>query len=61
MIKHSSYILGTSVLESMWSSMSSSMQLARDCLEKEGISVSAMGQPLEGLEHFAQTIDSSKL
>lgn len=54
------YFSGTSVLESMWSSMSSSMQLAKDCLEKEGISTTTMGQPLEGLEHFAQTIDSSK-
>lgn len=48
---------GTSMLESMWSSMSSSMQLAQDCLEKEGGGLSA-AKKMEGLECFAQTIDN---
>lgn len=48
---------GTSMLESMWSSMSSSMQLAQDCLEKEGSGLSA-AKKMEGLECFAQTIDN---
>lgn len=50
---------GTSMLESMWSSMSSSMQLAQDCLEKEGSGLSA-AKKMEGLECFAQTIDNGK-
>lgn len=50
---------GTSMFESMWSSMTSSMQLAQECLQQD---TSNMGnaQPLEGVEMFAQTIDSSK-
>lgn len=48
---------GSSMIESMWSSMSSSMQLARDCLEHEN-GPSTHNQPLEGLERFAQIIDS---
>lgn len=49
-----------SVIESIWSSMSSSMQLARDCLEQEGgLSVGAApNAPMEGLERFAQVIDN---
>lgn len=39
--------------------MSSSMQLAKDCLERdrEGVSQNA---PMEGLECFAQAIDNGK-
>lgn len=52
------------MLESMWSSMSSSMQLAQECLEKneeeEAAAASANAASLEGLETFAQTIDNSK-
>lgn len=53
---------GTSMLESVWSSMSSSMQLAQECLEKEGcgIPASAQSNVMEGLERFAQTIDNGK-
>lgn len=50
---------GTSMLESMWSSMSSSMQLAQDCLEQEGAGLST-AKKMEGLECFAQTIDNGK-
>jgi hypothetical protein len=49
------------MFESMWSSMTSSMQLAEECL-KQGSSDgkdTEQSQPLEGLEHFAQAIDSS--
>lgn len=49
------------MLESMWSSMSSSMQLAEECLKnekKEGKEDET--STFEGIEHFAQTIDSSK-
>ncbi|KAK7872956.1 hypothetical protein R5R35_004266 [Gryllus longicercus] len=53
---------GVSMFESMWSSMSSSMQIAEECLKQssEGNKEQAVdqGQPLEGLELFAQTIDS---
>lgn len=53
---------GTSMLESMWSSMSSSMQLAQECLEKEGgVTISAQtSHVMDGLERFAQTIDNGK-
>jgi autophagy-related protein 2 len=55
---------GTSMLESMWSSMSSSMQLAQECLEKEG-DLPALLQtqlnPMEGLERFAHTIENGRL
>lgn len=52
---------GTSMLESMWSSVSSSMQLAQECLEKEGGEIdaeTAQNAAIEGLEKFAQTIDN---
>lgn len=48
---------GASMFESMWSSMTSSMQLAEECL-KQGSSDEKEAEPLEGLELFAQTIDS---
>ncbi|CAK9813594.1 Autophagy-related protein 2 homolog B [Anthophora quadrimaculata] len=48
---------GTSMFESMWSSMTSSMQLAQECLQEDANSV-GNSQPLEGVELFAQTIDS---
>lgn len=54
--------LGTTMLESMWSSMSSSMQLAQECLEKNEDAEFEMpsSSSMEGLEKFAQTIDNSK-
>ncbi|KOC64737.1 Autophagy-related protein 2 like protein B [Habropoda laboriosa] len=48
---------GTSMFESMWSSMTSSMQLAQECLQEDANNV-GNSQPLEGVELFAQTIDS---
>lgn len=48
------------MLESMWSSMSSSMQLAQDCLEKEGETPLLPANTIEGLERFAQLIDNGK-
>jgi autophagy-related protein 2 len=48
------------MLESMWSSMSSSMQLAQECLEKNEDEESAGTSTMEGLEKFAQTIDNSE-
>lgn len=48
----------SSMLESMWSSMSSSMQLAAECLrEEDGPQES---HAVEGIEMFAHAIDSSK-
>ena len=50
-----------SMLESMWSSMSSSIQLARDCMEKSGnefMSPTSSVQRLDGLESFAKLIDN---
>lgn len=51
---------GTSMFESMWSSMTSSMQLAQECLQQDTANLSS-AQPLEAVEMFAQTIDSSKI
>ncbi|XP_063976895.1 autophagy-related protein 2 homolog B [Diachasmimorpha longicaudata] len=48
---------GTSMFESMWSSMTSSMQLAQECLQQDANNA-GNAQPLEGVELFAQTIDS---
>ncbi|XP_072742677.1 autophagy-related protein 2 homolog B [Anoplolepis gracilipes] len=48
---------GTSMFESMWSSMTSSMQLAQECLQQEATNA-GNAQPLEAVELFAQTIDS---
>jgi hypothetical protein len=56
------YASGTTMLESMWSSMSSSMQLAQECLERnsdEEAAAAANTSGMEGLEKFAQTIDNS--
>lgn len=50
---------GTSMFESMWSSMTSSMQLAQECLQQDATNA-GNAQPLEAVELFAQTIDSSK-
>lgn len=47
---------GATMIESMWSSMSSSMQLAKDCFGND-----PDPQPLEGLERFAKVIDSGEL
>lgn len=49
----------TSMFESMWSSMTSSMQLAQECLKQEMPNAADNAQPMEGIERFAQTIDSS--
>lgn len=52
---------GKSVLESMFSSMSSSMQLAQDCMEKERITqANVQATAMEGLEKFAMTIDNGE-
>lgn len=45
----------------MWSSMSSSMQLAQDCLGNEDLELGSIIQEsnaMEGLERVAQTIDN---
>lgn len=59
---------GASMIESMWSSMSSSMQLAKDCLQHEGNNggagsglAGAQNPPMEGLERFAQIIDNGNV
>lgn len=52
---------GKSVLESMFSSMSSSMQLAQDCMERERLTAAnAQATAMEGLEKFAMTIDNGE-
>lgn len=50
----------SSMLESMWSSMSSSMQLAEECLREEEGGSTQESNPVEGIEMFAHAIDSSK-
>lgn len=52
--------LATSMFESMWSSMTNSMQLAEECMKQDPSSTQDAAQPLEVIERFAQTIDSSK-
>ncbi|XP_055588438.1 autophagy-related protein 2 homolog A [Uranotaenia lowii] len=64
------YTDGTSMIESMWSSVSSSIQLAQECLEREGglgpdspssaasAAATATSNTIEGLEKFAQIIDN---
>ncbi|RZC41089.1 autophagy-related protein 2 A -like protein, partial [Asbolus verrucosus] len=47
----------TSMFESMWTSMTSSLHLAEECVQGE-ISSSSSTRSYEGLEIFAQTIDS---
>ena len=47
------------MLESMWSSMTSSMQMAAECM-KQSAAEDKEAATMEGLELFAQTIDSSK-
>lgn len=53
-------LLATSMFESMWSSMTNSMQLAEECMKQDPSSTQDAAQPLEVIERFAQTIDSSK-
>lgn len=56
---------GSSMIDSMFTSMASSMQLAEECLKKcEDIDLDEAGgdanQELSGLEHCAKTIDASR-
>jgi autophagy-related protein 2 len=49
------------MLDSMFASMTTSMQLAQECLRQEpteGEQVAEAAQPFEGLEVFAQTIEA---
>lgn len=48
------------MFESMWNSMTSSMQLAEECAKQDACNVQNSSQPYEGIENFAQTIESSK-
>lgn len=51
------------MFESMWSSMTSSMQLAQECMRQDEVNSANEannGQQLEGIEKFAQLIDSGK-
>ncbi|KAK4884514.1 hypothetical protein RN001_000785 [Aquatica leii] len=48
----------TSMFESMWSSMTNSMQLAEECIKQDPTNPVDAAQPLEVIERFAQTIDS---
>ncbi|KAJ8924233.1 hypothetical protein NQ315_007024 [Exocentrus adspersus] len=48
----------TSLFESMWNSMTSSMQLAEECAKRDAEMAPNETQRFEGLELFAQTIDS---
>lgn len=48
------------MFESMWSSMTNSMQLAQECMEQDALNTADAAQPLEGIEKFAQMIDSSE-
>nr|XP_018917848.1 PREDICTED: autophagy-related protein 2 homolog B isoform X1 [Bemisia tabaci] len=48
---------GVSMFESMWSSMTSSIQMAEECLREGGPEIDA-SQPVEGVEIIAQAIES---
>ena len=51
------------MLESMFSSMTSSLELAQECLRQdptEGEQHAETAQPFEGLEMFAMTIEAGK-
>lgn len=48
------------MFESMWSSMTNSMQLAEECVKRDSSNSADATQPLEVIERVAQTIDSSK-
>lgn len=51
--------LATSMFESMWSSMTSSMQLAEECMKQDAVNNQIGGsEAYEGIEKFAQMIDS---
>lgn len=39
--------------------MSNSMQLAQECMKQDALNVIDSTQPLEGIERFAQMIESS--
>lgn len=52
-------VIGVSMFESMWSSMTSSIQMAEECLREGGPEIDA-SQPVEGVEIIAQAIESSK-
>lgn len=43
----------------MWSSMTSSKQLAEECAQQDIASSVASAQPFESIEKFAEIIDSS--
>ena len=52
------------MLDSMFSSMTTSMQLAQECLKQqpsEGEEQADTAQPFEGLDMFAQTIEAGRL
>lgn len=48
------------MFESMWNSMTSSMQLAEECAKQDPTNSQNASQPYEGIDCFAQTIESSK-
>ena len=51
------------MLDSMFSSMTTSMQLAQECLKQqpsEGEEQADTAQPFEGLDMFAQTIEAGR-
>lgn len=50
---------GASMIESMWSSVCSSMQLAQDCAGMEDLGMPA-SNPNEGIDQFAKLIDSGE-
>lgn len=49
------------MFESMWNSMTSSMQLAEECAKQDGVNTSNSLEAYEGIKLFAQTIDSGKI
>ena len=55
-------VAGVSMTESMvWNAMTTSMELAQECLKQgpsSGEEQAEASQPFEGLESFAQTIES---
>ena len=57
------FVITGVMLESMFSSMTSSLELAQECLRQdptEGEQHAETAQPFEGLEMFAMTIEAGK-
>jgi len=54
-------MMATEMLSSMHSSMTTSLQLAKECLESESDAQQQQSEPIEGVQKFALMIDSGRI